>query len=152
MPRSTSRRCTGRSDCSPNWGSSANRTSGPTARPVGNRRTTTTTTSCTWCAVRAGWSSTTKVPIDTVVIAIAAQPDAEVFAAQYDEVIDPPYTVAWDPAGIVAPGLSGLGTIDAIPAFIMLDAQGREVGRHYGYASRRILEQLWSRATGGASL
>ena len=71
--------------------------------------------------------------------------------AQYDEVIDPPYTVAWDPAEIVAPGLSGLGAIDAIPAFIMVGADGREVGRHYGYASRRILEQLWSRATGAAS-
>lgn len=90
----------------------------------------------------------TRDHLDTVVIAIAAQPDAAVFAREYARVIDPPYTVAFEEDPRVVEGTSALGVIEAVPAFVMLDSEGRERARHMGYASRRTLEQLWARATG----
>ncbi len=75
--------------------------------------------------------------LDTVVIAVALQPDAPVFAAAYVETEQPPYAVAYDPDNHILMGQSELGTFEAVPMFVMIDARGREIVRHVGYASER---------------
>ncbi len=88
----------------------------------------------------------TRDHLDTVVIAIALQPNAEVFAAEYARMIQPPYTVAYDPSERIGQGTSALGPIDAIPAFYAIDARGRIRGVHHGVVSERELEILFERA------
>ena len=82
---------------------------------------------------------------DTVVIAVALQPDPETFTAAYVETEAPPFTVAYDAEGVIVQGRSDLGAFEAIPMFVMIDAHGREVSRHVGYASERQLRQ-WHEA------
>ncbi len=78
---------------------------------------------------------------DTVVIAVALQPDPETFTAAYVETEAPPFTVAYDADGVIVQGRSDLGSFEAIPMFVMIDAHGREVSRHVGYASERQLQR-----------
>jgi hypothetical protein len=79
--------------------------------------------------------------LDTVVIAVALQPDARIFTAAYVETEQPPYAVAFDPENRIVQGETELGAFEAIPMFVMIDARGREVARHVGYASERQLRQ-----------
>jgi peroxiredoxin len=77
--------------------------------------------------------------LDTVVIGVALQPDAPTFAAAYVETELPPYAIAYDDDEMIVQGRSDLGAFEAIPMFVMIDAHGREVARHVGYASERQL-------------
>lgn len=86
----------------------------------------------------------TRDALDTVVIAVALQPDAPTFTEAFVASESPPYTVAFDPDDVVLRGLSDLGQLDEIPTFVMIDAHGREVARHTGYVSERRLHE-WHR-------
>jgi hypothetical protein len=77
--------------------------------------------------------------LDTVVIGVALQPDAPTFAAAYVETELPPYAITYDADAVIVQGRSDLGAFEAIPMFVMIDAHGREVARHVGYASERQL-------------
>jgi hypothetical protein len=78
---------------------------------------------------------------DTVVLAVALQPNAETFATAFAETQTPPYTVVWDPRNAILRGVTDLGIVEAIPTLIMIDAHGFECARHVGYANDRA---LWS--------
>lgn len=95
-------------------------------------------------AAARGVSRFTRDALDTVVIAVAVQPDAETFAAAYVESQSPPYTVAYEPAPRILMGVTDLGAVDSIPTLVMIDAHGREVARHTGYVSERVLAE-WRR-------
>lgn len=86
--------------------------------------------------------------LDTVVLAIVAQPDAETFARLYDETFEPPYTVVWEPGDTIQQGTSDLGPFDAVPAFYMLGADGRVVDRYVGWISEDRLAEMYAAAVG----
>lgn len=90
--------------------------------------------------------------LDTTVIAVALQPNAPIFAAAYVETEEPPYAVAYDPDDRIVQGMSELGEFAAIPMFVMLDARGREIVRHVGYASERQLERWRQQALSGGEI
>ncbi len=79
---------------------------------------------------------------DVDVIGVAAQPDAAQLLDPYERALRPPFTSTYDPEGTVAAGISALGSIDAVPTFIMLDAFGHEVDRYVGFPGTRTLERL----------
>lgn len=81
------------------------------------------------------------------VVGIAAQPDAEELLGAYAGALHIAFTVAYDPENTVARGLSGLGEVEAVPMFVMIDANGFIVGEHVGYASESQLEHLLAQAT-----
>ena len=99
-------------------------------------------------ATARGLARFTRDAPETVVIAVALQPDAETFAAAFVESQSPPYTVAYDAENRILRGLSDLGAIDAIPTLVMIDAHGREVARHTGYVSERMLQRWREEALG----
>lgn len=81
------------------------------------------------------------------VLGVAAQPDAEELLGAYAEALHIAFTVAYDPENTVARGLSGLGPIEAVPMFIVIDENGFIVAEHVGYASENQLENLLLTAT-----
>lgn len=83
----------------------------------------------------------TRDATETVVIAVALQPDPETFTAAYVESQSPPFAVAYDPDNRILRGISDLGAIDSIPTLVMIDAHGREVARHTGYVSERVMRR-----------
>jgi hypothetical protein len=84
--------------------------------------------------------------LDTVVLAIVAQPDAATFARLYDETFEPPYTVVYEDGDTVQQGTSDLGPFDAVPAFYMLGADGRVVDRYVGWISEDRLAEMYDAA------
>lgn len=94
-------------------------------------------------AIHRALTRFTRARMDTVVIAIALQLDAEVFATAYAETQAPPYTVTFDPRGAIVRGASDLGPLEAIPTVIMIDAHGVECARHVGYTSERELDAMY---------
>lgn len=79
---------------------------------------------------------------DIYVIGIAQQPDPELLLDAYVSALDPPFVVAFDPSGELARGTTDFGTVDTVPTFVVLDEEGREIGRHVGYARTQRLEAL----------
>jgi hypothetical protein len=79
---------------------------------------------------------------DVYVIGIAIQPDAEILVDAWNHALEPPFVTGYDPRDTVREGTSDLGEIDSVPTFVALDADGREIGRHSGFASHRHLEAL----------
>lgn len=94
----------------------------------------------------------TRDALDTVVIAVALQANAPTFTAAYVESEAPPYTVAYDADEVIVSGRSELGSFEAIPMFVMIDARGREVSRHVGYASLRQLQRWHDEAVSRGGL
>ncbi len=96
-------------------------------------------------------STFARAHLDTVVLAVVAQPDAETFARLYDETFEPPYAVLWEPGDTIQQGTSDLGPFDAVPAFYMLGADGRVVDRFVGWIAEDRLEAMYeaARARGG---
>jgi len=89
---------------------------------------------------------------ETVVVAVALQPDAEVFSRAFVDSVQPPYTVAFDPAESIQRGTSDLGALEAVPTVVVLDASGRVCARHVGYASERDLRAMRQVALGRGGL
>lgn len=83
---------------------------------------------------------------DVHVLGIALQPDAETLLDAWAHALEPPFLVTYDPRGSVSAGTSDLGTVDQIPTYVLLDADGREIDRHVGYASQNSLDRMLIRA------
>ena len=83
---------------------------------------------------------------DVHVIGIAAQPDAAQLVDPYERALTPPFFLTYDPENTVATGTSMLGSLDAVPTFLMLDASGHVVDRHVGFPGTRTLDRLRQRA------
>ena len=81
---------------------------------------------------------------EVLVIGIAAQPRASQLVEAWAYALDPPFVVGADPYGRVENGESTLGKIEAVPTYILYDAQGRELGRTTGLLSEGDLVQLVS--------
>lgn len=84
--------------------------------------------------------------LDTVVLAVVAQPDAATFATLYESTFEPPYTVVYEVGETIQQGTSDLGPFDAVPAFYMLDAAGLLVDEHVGWVTRERLEAMYAEA------
>lgn len=83
------------------------------------------------------------------VVGIAAQPGAGPLLDAWAAALQPGFTVAYDPEETVSQGISPLGALDGVPTFVMLDARGQIVDRHFGFASERVLDRMLFRATRG---
>lgn len=84
--------------------------------------------------------------LDTVVLAVIAQPDAETFAGLYEETFEPPFAVTFEDGDTIQRGTSDLGAFDAVPAFYMLDAQGLLAADHVGWISAERLVAMYDQA------
>ncbi|HEY8428966.1 MAG TPA: TlpA disulfide reductase family protein [Sandaracinaceae bacterium] len=80
------------------------------------------------------------------IVGIAAQPNARLLIGPYEEALEPPFLVAYDPEDTVVQGTSMLGAIDAVPTFIVLDRHGRPVARDVGFVDEARLRELVSAA------
>ncbi|RLB53655.1 MAG: hypothetical protein DRJ42_11325 [Deltaproteobacteria bacterium] len=79
------------------------------------------------------------------VLAIAAQPNPGPFTEAWTAALAPPFVVAWDPEDQVTLGTTDLGSIEAVPTYVFLDARGIEVERYVGFASQNQLEGITRR-------
>lgn len=79
---------------------------------------------------------------EVIVIGIAAQPRASQLVEAWAYALDPPFVVGADPAGSVENGESMLGKIEAVPTYILFDAEGRELDRTTGLLSEGDLAKL----------
>jgi len=75
-------------------------------------------------------------------LGVAVQPNAEQLLPLYREALSVSFPLAYDPTSVVLRGESELGAVGAVPAFVMLDAQGRITMRHIGALDRAGLEKL----------
>lgn len=80
------------------------------------------------------------------VVGIAQQPDPKLLIEAYVHALSPPFPITYEPEGHLAAGETPIGEVDSIPTFVMLDALGRVVDRHDGYASERSLHLMLDRA------
>ena len=88
----------------------------------------------------------TRAHMDTVVLGVVVQPDAQTFATMLAETFVPPYTIVFDPRDTVGRGLSDLGPLEAVPSFYMIDASGHIVARHVGVIAERDLDAMYQTA------
>jgi hypothetical protein len=80
------------------------------------------------------------------VVAIATQPNPQIFAEAWQAALSPPFLVTFDPEERIIEGTTDLGHISAVPTYILLDANGVEVDRHVGFASQNRLEGMLAQA------
>ena len=79
---------------------------------------------------------------ELIVVGVAAQPRAAQLVEAWSYALDPPFVVGADPYGRVENGESMLGKIEAVPTYILYDAQGYEVDRASGLLSEGDLADL----------
>ena len=79
---------------------------------------------------------------DVPVVGIAVQPDAAMLVDAWSLALAPPFTVTYDPNGVIAEGTSDLGQVEAVPTYVLLDARGLVTERHVGFASQRKLDRM----------
>lgn len=79
---------------------------------------------------------------ELIVVGVAAQPRAAQLVEAWSYALDPPFVVGADPYGRVENGESALGRIDAVPTYILYDAQGYEIDRASGLLSEGDLADL----------
>lgn len=79
---------------------------------------------------------------EVIVVGIAAQPRASQLVEAWAYALDPPFVVGAEPAGSVENGQSMLGKIEAVPTYILFDAEGREIARTTGLLSEGDLAKL----------
>lgn len=79
---------------------------------------------------------------DVIVIGVLAQPDAATFAPLFEQAMESPFTIAWDPVDGVARGVSDLGPLEAVPSYFQIDAEGRVSERHVGFMSEGDLDRF----------
>ena len=79
---------------------------------------------------------------EVIVIGIAAQPRALQLVEAWAHALDPPFVVGADPYGKVENGESSLGKIEAVPTYILYDANGYQIARTTGLATEGDLARL----------
>ncbi len=79
---------------------------------------------------------------ELVVVGVAAQPRAGQLVEAWDYALDPPFVLGTNPYGLVENGESVLGKIQAVPTYILYDANGYEIARTTGLLSEADLAQL----------
>lgn len=79
---------------------------------------------------------------DVLVVAILAQQGAELLVDAYANGAAVTFPIAYAPDAALLEGTTALGRIEAVPAFVALDAEGVPTRRHDGFATERSLEQL----------
>ena len=84
----------------------------------------------------------TKRHPEIYVIGIASQPNAKVFVDAWAHALTPPYHVGYAPGRDLQTGQTPLGVIDRVPMFILIDAQGYERNRVFGFQTEAHLEKL----------
>lgn len=82
---------------------------------------------------------------DVLIVGVAIQPSARELLDAYVHALSPPFLPAYDPEESIVQGASDLGRLDTVPSYVFIDALGIETGRHEGAATRRVLEDLFSR-------
>jgi peroxiredoxin len=75
-------------------------------------------------------------------VGIALQPDAAKFLPMYADYWSLTFPLTFDSEKVIIPGLSDLGPVAAIPAFILLDEKGVIVARITGAATEQQLDGL----------
>jgi peroxiredoxin len=75
-------------------------------------------------------------------VGVALQPDPTKLLPLYSAYWSIPFPLTFDSEKVIIPGQSDLGTIGAIPTYILLDEQGTIVNRIDGAATARQLEGL----------
>lgn len=75
-------------------------------------------------------------------VGVALQPDPTKFLHIYSEYWSIPFPLTFDSEKVIIPGRSQLGTIGAIPTYILLDENGAIVNRIDGAATEQQLEGL----------
>jgi len=88
---------------------------------------------------------------EVYVLAIAVQPNPELFAQAWEAALHPNFLVTFDPQERVTEGTTDLGHIAAVPTYILLDSRGVEVERMVGYASQNQLEDIVARMDDGTN-
>lgn len=76
------------------------------------------------------------------VVGVAMQPNAESLIGAWAHALSPPFPVGYEPEERLEKGTTALGTIEAVPSFILLNSRGYEVKRHTGFASIGTLEHM----------
>ncbi|HEX7479736.1 MAG TPA: hypothetical protein VF331_18175 [Polyangiales bacterium] len=76
------------------------------------------------------------------VLGIALQPDAKLFLTPYRDALSVSFPLSYDPQDVILSGHSDLGRVEAVPALIVLDAQGSERGRRYGVLDEAELQSF----------
>jgi hypothetical protein len=79
---------------------------------------------------------------EVIVVGVAAQPRAAQLVEAWSYALDPPFVVGADPYGRVENGESVLGKIEAVPTYILYDAEGYEIDRASGLLSEGDLAKL----------
>lgn len=79
---------------------------------------------------------------DVLVLGIVAEPDAARFVPLYEESLALPFALTYDPEDTITTGVSDLGTLDAVPSFYVLDAEGHIAGRFVGFMSEQDLDHF----------
>lgn len=79
---------------------------------------------------------------ELIVVGVAAQPRASQLVDAWAYALDPPFVVGADPYGQVENGQSTLGRIEAVPTYILYDAEGYEITRTTGLLSEADLAEL----------
>ena len=84
---------------------------------------------------------------EVIVVGVAAQPRASQLVDAWAYALDPPFVVGANPYGKVENGETMLGRIEAVPTFILYDAEGYEIDRATGLLSEGDLVELVERLT-----
>jgi hypothetical protein len=81
-------------------------------------------------------------------LGLALQPDARAFLTLYRDALNIDFPLAYDPSDVVLQGQTELGRVQAEPAFIVLDGEGRVRATRYGVTTEAELTTLVDEALG----
>ena len=76
------------------------------------------------------------------VIGIAVQDDAQAFLGPFKEALDIPFAIYIDSAGALLQGITALGKLPGVPAYVALDAEGHVKKTFFGVAKVEVVDDL----------
>jgi hypothetical protein len=76
------------------------------------------------------------------ILGIDVEPSARLLIQAYQESLEIPFPITYDPNERLTGGHTALGQIDTVPTMVMLDTQGIERARRTGLVSEEQLEQM----------
>lgn len=88
----------------------------------------------------------TRLTPEVQVIGVAIQPRARALLDAWRQALSPPFPVAYEPDNLVARGLSPLGRIGGVPAFIAIDERGYAKNSRVGFVSVEQISRLFTDA------